>query len=74
MAEEVKGMKPIWFFVGLILLLVGLVLVVSGIYYVYYPNASGSVMDYLHPDIWWGGLMVITGLIFVWTTRNKTIE
>lgn len=74
MSEETKGMKPIWYFVGLILFLVGLVLIVTGVYNYYNPAQSGTVLEYLHPDIWWGGIMTITGFVFVFFTRNSTVE
>lgn len=74
MSEKAKGMKPIWFFVGLILSLIGAVILITGIFNLYYPDQSGSVMIYLHPDIWWGALMLVCGVIFIWTTRNITIE
>lgn len=74
MAEEEKGMKPIWFFVGLILMMMGCVLIVTGIYNYYNPSQSGTILEYLHPDIWWGGVMFITGVIFAWFTRNATVD
>ncbi|HKJ30248.1 MAG TPA: hypothetical protein VKA34_00405 [Balneolales bacterium] len=72
--EEPGGMKPIWFFVGLILFFIGLVLILAGIYNYYHPAQSGTVMEYMHPDIWWGGIMFITGAGFVFFTRNSTVE
>ncbi len=74
MSEEAKGMKPIWFFVGLILILIGAVITLTGVYNLFYPDQSGSVMVYLHPDIWWGAFMLVCGIIFMWTTRNMTID
>ena len=74
MSEETKGMKPIWYFVGLILILIGAVITITGFYNLYYPDQSGTVMIHLHPDIWWGAFMLVCGIIFMWTTRNMTIE
>jgi FtsH-binding integral membrane protein len=73
-AEDNKAMRPIWFFVGLILFFTGLVLVITGIYNAYYPGQSGTVLEYLHPDIWWGGFMFLSGVVFIWLTRNSTVE
>jgi len=72
--EETNGMRPIWFFVGLILFFTGLVIGITGIYNAYYPGQSGTVLEYLHPDIWWGGFMFLSGAVFIWLTRNSTVE
>lgn len=75
MAEQEKttGMKPIWFFVGLILLSMGFIIFISGIYYLFNPSESSTVLTHLHPDIWWGAIMVIAGAIFIWTNRHATV-
>ena len=72
--EEEKGMKPIWYFVGLILGLMGFVITLSGIYYVMYPGQSHTELHYLHPDLWWGIIMMISGLIFWWKTKDLTVK
>ena len=52
-------MKPIWFFVGLILLIMGGIIVLTGIYFMINPSADKKVLSSLHPDLWWGAIMVI---------------
>ncbi len=74
MAESVKKMKPIWFFVGLVLLVMGGLILVTGIYDLIARVESKPVLARLHPNVWWGGLMVIFGLIFVLTNKNATVE
>jgi len=32
------------------------------------------VLARLHPNIWWGGLMVLAGLIFVLANKNASVE
>jgi len=71
--ETTKGMKPIWFFVGIILLLMGIIIFISGLYYLFNPSEINTALTHLHPDIWWGGLMVVAGFIFIWTNRNVTV-
>jgi len=73
-AENVKKMKPIWFFVGLVLLVMGGLILVTGIYDLIARVESKTVLARLHPSVWWGGLMVIFGLIFVLTNKNATVE
>lgn len=67
-------MKPIWYFVGLILFAMGLVLFINGIYYLINPNGSQTVLKNLHPDVWWGGLMIIVGLIYIIKNRKVKVE
>ena len=67
-------MKPIWYFVGLILTLMGLVLVGNGIYYLINPDGNQTALRHLHPDVWWGGLMVVVGLIYIIKNRKVKVE
>lgn len=67
-------MKPIWFFVGLILLAIGLVIFLTGIYSLFNPAMDKKVLSNLHPDIWWGGIMVVVGLIYVIKNRKVKIN
>ena len=67
-------MKPIWYFVGLILLAMGLVLFINGIYYLFTPVDKQTVLQHLHPDVWWGGLMMIVGLIYIIKNRKVKVE
>ncbi len=67
-------MKPIWFFVGLILLLMGLVILITGIYSLFNPASDKKVLADLHPDIWWGGVMIVVGLIYVIKNKNVKIS
>jgi divalent metal cation (Fe/Co/Zn/Cd) transporter len=54
-------MKPIWFFVGLILSAMGIVILFSGIYQLIVPPATTTVLADTHPNIWWGALMTVFG-------------
>lgn len=74
MIEEKSGMRPIWYFVGWILLLTGLMVVLAGIYGLFAPLPSTSVMDHLHPNLWWGTLMIIFGLIYIVVNKNVRVE
>ncbi len=67
-------MKPIWFFVGLILLIMGGIIVLTGIYFIINPTADKKVLADTHPDVWWGAIMVIVGLIYVIKNKNVKIE
>ena len=66
-------MKPIWYFVGLILMVMGGIIVLTGIYHLFFPPAVKTVLANTHPDIWWGALMVIFGGILFFKTRKETV-
>ncbi len=67
-------MKPIWYFVGLLLLCMGAIITLTGIYQVFNPPAQKTVLAHLHPSLWWGGIMATAGLIFLVVNKNKTVE
>lgn len=67
-------MKPIWYFVGLILVITGVIVVVSGVYSLINPPEVKTVLSETHPELWWGGLMVIVGGIYLWKNKNKRVE
>ena len=67
-------MKPIWYFVGLILFIMGLILFITGLITLSSPPESKSMLYDLHPNIWWGAVMVIVGLIYIMKNRKVKIE
>ena len=74
MADNVKKMKPIWFFVGLILLVMGAVILATGVYDLVRHVESNKVLSYLHPAVWWGGMMTLFGLLFVFLNRHAEVD
>ena len=54
-------MKPIWYFVGLILSAMGIVIFLSGLFQLIVPPAATTVLASIHPNIWWGALMIVFG-------------
>jgi hypothetical protein len=54
-------MKPIWYFVGLILIVTGALIFFSGIYQIIEPPAVKTVLAEIHPNVWWGGFMIVFG-------------
>jgi hypothetical protein len=64
-------MKSIWFFVGLLLTFMGAIVTASGIYSLFNPPAQPKIFAHLHPDLWWGIVMLAFGLFFaVFHRRN----
>jgi uncharacterized membrane protein YdbT with pleckstrin-like domain len=74
MTDHVKKMKPIWFFVGLILSVMGAVILASGVYDLVHHVESNKVLSRLHPAVWWGGLMTVFGLLFVFLNRRASVD
>jgi len=56
-------MLPVWFWVGIVLIVYGLIIIGSGIYYVLHP--PNTALSHLHPSLWWGGIMCASGIIFL---------
>jgi hypothetical protein len=54
----------IWFFIGISLLVNGVLILGAGIYQVFVPPAQPTVLFQLHPGIWWGALMTILGAFY----------
>jgi hypothetical protein len=63
-------MKPIWYFVGLILIVIGGIVILSGIYQIVDPPAVKTVLAETNPSIWWGALMTAFGGVLFWKTRK----
>lgn len=67
------AMKPIWFFVGLILTIMGALIMLSGIYQLISPPAVKTVLAETHPDIWWGAVMILFGGTMYLKTRKQSL-
>lgn len=65
-------MKPIWFFVGLILMVMGGIIFLNGIYLLVHPPAVKTVLAETQPSLWWGLLMVASGLALYLKTRKQS--
>jgi len=60
---ESEHQVPIWFFIGALLLLYGVVIFGVGLVHLVSPpppQARVALFD-LHADVWWGALMALTG-------------
>jgi len=70
MAEH-KHFISIWFFIGLLLTVYGVLILGSGLYELSSPappavqGVESNVMAGLHAAIWWGGLLLASGLSYV---------
>jgi hypothetical protein len=65
---------PIWFFIGSLLSVYGILILGTGIYNLINPPEHPVVLAYLHMDIWWGILLLVVGLIYgikYWPFKGK---
>lgn len=71
---EKEHQVPIWFFIGSLLLVYGVLICGSGIYRWKFSVAAETVaLGHLHADVWWGALLLVLGLIYVirfWPSKN----
>lgn len=61
--SEAREPLPIWFFVGLVLSVYGLILVLGGFLFDVPPAVK--IVTPVHPGILWGGCMLLVGVLFV---------
>lgn len=63
---EHNGMISIWFFIGILLFIYGLLIGGAGIYDYVYPAAHPVVLSQLHAGLWWGILLTVLGAGYAW--------
>jgi hypothetical protein len=56
-----EGAISIWFFIGISLVVNGLLIFGAGLYEIWHPPAQRVVLFFLHANVWWGALLVIGG-------------
>jgi len=58
------GSLSIWFFTGLCLGVTGALIFATGIYEIISPPANKVVLYELHANVWWGAILLASGLFF----------
>ena len=53
---------PVWFFVGVLFLVYGILIFASGLAEWSHPPAT--VLANLHAPVWWGGLLIVLGAVY----------
>ena len=54
---------PVWFFVGVLLAIYGVLIFASGL--AEWAHPPSHVLAELHAPVWWGGLLAVIGVIYV---------
>lgn len=76
--HEHEKQIPIWFFIGALLTLYGVLITGAGIYSWMYPPPPEKMVRLwnYHADVWWGALLVIFGAIYVvrfWPSKTESL-
>lgn len=58
------GMISIWFFIGALLLVYGVLILGAGLYELVSPPERPVVHAELHAAIWWGVLLMVVGALY----------
>ncbi len=66
-----KKMISIWFFIGLILTVYGLLILGAGIYNLVVPNKLHVILSNLQAGVWWGALLVVLGVVYILKFRPR---
>jgi hypothetical protein len=59
---EQRTIIPVWLFVGIILLVYGILILGTGIHE--FSNPPDVVLSRAHAPLWWGALMTVVGAIY----------
>ena len=70
MTTETTKMKSIWYVVGLMMLVMGGLVFVAGILNLVNPPAQKTILSEIHPEIWWGGIIILFGGILFFSHRK----
>jgi hypothetical protein len=61
----------IWFFIGMLVFVYGIVITAAGIYEIFLPPAHPVVLASLHAGVWWGAFMLILGGFYLYRFSPK---
>jgi hypothetical protein len=65
-----SGMLSIWFFIGVLLLAYGVLILGAGVWELSSPPEHPVVLANLHAGIWWGALLVVLGAVYTLRFRR----
>ena len=67
--SEKHHIIPVWFFVGVLLFVYGILILVSGLAELSHP--PDTVLANLHAPVWWGAILVVLGGVYLVAFRPK---
>jgi hypothetical protein len=69
--SENRHFISIWLFIGSLLLVYGLLILGSGIYELSHPPEKTLALAEYHAPIWWGGLLIAVGVVYIVIFRPR---
>jgi hypothetical protein len=74
--HEHEKQIPIWFFIGAVLAVYGVLILASGLYsWVHPPERKVALWEY-HADVWWGALLMALGSVYLvrfWPREGESL-
>ncbi|RPI14726.1 MAG: hypothetical protein EHM65_04470 [Acidobacteriales bacterium] len=64
MAEQKQAIS-IWYFVGLLLTIYGVLILGAGLYDIVASVKRDTVLAELHVGVWWGALLLLLGIVYL---------
>ena len=67
-------MLPVWFFIGILLTIYGVIILVTAVTELFRPPASSSVLAQYHAGLWMGVLLILIGGFYTlrfWPRKNR---
>jgi hypothetical protein len=61
----------IWYFIGLLLTIYGVLITAAGLYDVVAGVQRDTVYANLHAGVWWGALLLVIGVIYLYFFSPK---
>jgi len=67
---------PIWFFIGVVLAVYGLLILAAGVYEILHPPPEDQrvALWHLHAPVWWGAFLLVVGLFYTVRFRPREGE
>ena len=67
--SEKHEIIQVWFFVGVLLGVYGVLILASGL--AEWSHPPNTTLAELHAPVWWGGILLVIGLIYCWKFSPK---
>jgi heme/copper-type cytochrome/quinol oxidase subunit 3 len=64
-----RHVTPVWFFVGSLLAIYGVLILGSGL--ADWSNPSNTALAELHAPVWWGAILLVSGVIYTLVYRPR---
>ena len=59
-----EGGVSIWFFIGISLLVNGILILGAGVWEIFKPPATPVILFHLHASVWWGSVLLLLGILY----------